>query len=424
MNLFERLGFNAPQASSTARPIGQDELGRTIYRDSTGATYAMGQQPVQRTDAQRNDQALIDAGIFPPDPTDPRAAVNALATSLLSGFTAPGNALRGQPVTLGDVWETAGTAALGSQAMPAPANALRSGGMRSVDPIATRGAQIMDMLKAGRGADVTDAMLDMGDPVQNARLNEWLYSNYDLPMDAGSRAERASGMDTDAFHATRSDVPFQSFRPGARGSTYMASTPQGAEAGAAGQALENYGSDGVKATMPLRVNSNDIEGLTVNRAAYDALPEKITDEATIKAVADDVRRAGLPYWDDAYEAVRFGDEYRYYKRDAPTVRYQDLEAGRNAFGYRLPAYNSGSDAESLARSASRGKQAFLVSDEGGSSIVASPEMPIRSRFARFDPRLAHLRNLSAGAAGAAVLGAQGEDPQAEVINYLRSIGAM
>jgi hypothetical protein len=35
---------------------------------------------------------------------------------------------------------------------------------------------------------------------------------------------------------------------------------------------------------------------------------------------------------------------------------------------------------------------------------------IRSRFARFDPRLAHLKNLSAGAAGlAAIFGVSEED---------------
>jgi hypothetical protein len=264
------------------------------------------------------------------------------------------------------------------------------------DPAADRGAEVMQMLRSGRASEVTEDMLDLGDPVLNARLNDYLFRNYDLPMDEASRMARAG--DTDAFHATRSAENFSQFRPGARGSIYMAATPEGAARGAAGQALEVAASNpisGTVAIMPLRINSSDVRGLTVNQSAYDALPDVLT-ESDVPAMAGRIKEAGLEYWDDAYEAVRFGDEYRYYKRDAPTARYQDLEPGKDAWGYRLGAFNTGSDLGSLARSADMGKKGFMVADEGGSSIVAGIDMPIRSRFARFDPRLAHLRNLSAG----------------------------
>lgn len=48
---------------------------------------------------------------------------------------------------------------------------------------------------------------------------------------------------------------------------------------------------------------------------------------------------------------------------------------------------------------------FMDFQDGGEAwnrVVTDPRN-IRSRFARFDPRLAHLKNLSAGLAGAAVL---------------------
>lgn len=292
-----------------------------------------------------------------------------------------------------------------------------------VDPATERAQDILDLLTSGRASEVTDDMLDLGDPVQNARLNMYLFDNYDLPMDEASRMARAG--DTDAFHATRSTENFSQFRPGARGSIYMASTPEGAAKGAAGQALEVAASNpvsGTTAIMPLRINSDDVRGLTVNQSAYDALPDVLT-EGDVPAMAGRIRGAGLEYWDDAYEAVLFGDEYRYYKRDAPTARYQDLEPGKDAWGYRLGAFNSGSDLDSLERSAEMGKRGFMVADEGGSSIVASPAMPIRSRFARFDPRLAHLRNLSAGLAGTGILApALMQDDQSEIDAFLSENG--
>ena len=58
--------------------------------------------------------------------------------------------------------------------------------------------------------------------------------------------------------------------------------------------------------------------------------------------------------------------------------------------------------------------------EAGSSIVASPSMPIRSRFARFDPRLKHLRNLSAGVGALGLLGISQSDIE-EIEQYLEGI---
>ena len=113
--------------------------------------------------------------------------------------------------------------------------------IRPKPPEVQRGDEILGLLKSGKGDEVTDEMLDMGDPTLNARLNMYLYDNYDLPMDEASRMARAEdgGFDTDAYHATRAKTDFQSFRPGVRGSIYLANSSDGAVRGAAGQALEN-----------------------------------------------------------------------------------------------------------------------------------------------------------------------------------------
>jgi hypothetical protein len=276
---------------------------------------------------------------------------------------------------------------------------------RAVGPAEERGRQIVNMLTSGRAGDITEDMLDLGDPVLNTRLNQYLFENYDLPMDEASRMARAQErFDTDAFHATRAADGFQVFRPGVRGSTYFAATPEQAVRGAVSQSLEFGGQGGnVSAVMPVMVNSQDVQRLGINPEAWSLLPERVVGEDAIRAVQPQIAQTGARYWDDAYEHAMFGDEVRYFRNDPPMISYQDLEPGTDVFGYRLPGFNSGSDVSSLERAAQNGYRGFMVSDEAGSSIVAGPDMPVRSRFARFDPRLAHLRNLSAGVGGLGLL---------------------
>lgn len=355
------------------------------------------------------------------------------SAALLAGYMSPGADMMDAADASRAMWNAdnpldaavAGATMAGAAGMmflPGNYNALREGFQRTVDDIAaaydpalvragvgpvseTPAQAVARLLNEGRAAEVTDELMARVDPQEMWRLYEAGATGADMPMDLASRMARATdmGFDTQAFHATRSSENFDSFRPGARGSTYFAQTPDGAVRGAMGQALETPEvGQSVRAIIPVNVRSDDVRGLTVNKDIFDALPDVITDESTIASIAPAIRNAGLQYWDDAYEAVPFGDGYRYYKRDAPTQAYQDLEPGRDAFGYRLGAYNSGSDQSSLDAAANIGKQGFMVADEAGSSIVASPNMPIRSQFARFDPRLAHLANLSAGIGGVAV----------------------
>lgn len=45
----------------------------------------------------------------------------------------------------------------------------------NLPPAEARGAEVLDLLKSGRASEVTDDMLDLGDPVLNAQLSEYLY---------------------------------------------------------------------------------------------------------------------------------------------------------------------------------------------------------------------------------------------------------
>jgi hypothetical protein len=110
------------------------------------------------------------------------------------------------------------------------ANASKSAGLLSVaSDVSARGDQILNMLKSGRGSEVTDAMLDMGDSVKNTQLNQYLAANYDLPLDEASRLARAREMgfnvDEVQYHGTApsiySDENFSpditAFIPGVKG---------------------------------------------------------------------------------------------------------------------------------------------------------------------------------------------------------------
>lgn len=199
------------------------------------------------------------------------------------------------------------------------------------------------------------------------------------------RAE-AMGFDTDAYHATNKD--FASFKPSWRGSNYLGQSAEGAHRGASFGSLDYYGAkDAANITMPLRLRSGDVKGLSINRTAWDKMPDKILSDDEFRNIvtAERLDELGLKYSDDIYESVYQKDgTFLYYKKDPPEVKYQDLN-GRDVSGDLLGGFNTGTDLKSLENAKKRGKLGFLVSDEAGTSIAFGPEMPIRSRFAAFDP---------------------------------------
>jgi len=185
-----------------------------------------------------------------------------------------------------------------------------------------QGQAVLNLLTSGRASEVTDDMLDMGDPALNARLNEYLWNNYDLPMDEASRMARAGdmGFETPAYHSTDTDigaVDNERLIGGQFWSTDDIDAVNRGEVGAAGRGT----------VIPLQVQQQNPAGWR----EYDQL--------------------GV-----------------------------DELMGRGYDGLRLPE--------------SDGTNTFVTFD---------PEQ-VRSRFARFDPRLSHLRNLSAGVGGLGLLG--------------------
>jgi len=215
--------------------------------------------------------------------------------------------------------------------------------MKAADPAHIRGAEIMDMLKSGRGSEVTDQMLDMGDPALNARLNEYLYKNADIPMDAASRITRAGEMGFDTgkplYHGTGSD--FQAFDSARFGQSDHGSKGRGVYASQNPDVANGY------ATL-VAEQDRQVYPLTYGlRNPYDGeIPMAMYDEGRSVAFTNNLKNLGFD-------------------------------------GVMRPNARKGGEI---------------------TEAVAFNPTNIRSLFARFDPRLSHLKNLSASV-GAGLLGA-------------------
>lgn len=249
------------------------------------------------------------------------------------------------------------------------------GGVGFGDDVASRGAQIMDMLRSGRGADVTDEMLDMGDATANARLNEWLFNNYDLPMDAASRAARAkdAGFRGPTFHATSADIAAidparmdtgMSYGTG-EGAFWTTTQPKTADTYLPG-AYVKEGSGGA--------------------AMGDGVERYYTEGANVIPTMNRLRNADV--WDMGGGGYPTGGVGKYI----------------------TDARRSGSDVVLFQRMKDQGIMGLGSGSADNTSIAAVNPTTVRSRFARFDPRLAHLRNLSAGL-GIPLAAYLGQDPE-------------
>jgi hypothetical protein len=187
---------------------------------------------------------------------------------------------------------------------------------------------VLDLLKAGRGSEVTEEMRAAADPT-------YLYNNYDLPVDEASRMARASdgGFDRQNFyHGTQ--------RGGKR---HFNIYPH-----------DEIDLDGISVTP----DSNEGSWYAQNRPEFN--PSLSNGNPSVIPVrtrgnyADEVDIMDLP-------------------EDMPTA-----DGLSNYDGVDFPMFNE--------------------------RFVFDPTN-IRSRYALFDPRLKHLKNLSAGVGGLGLLGA-------------------
>jgi GNAT superfamily N-acetyltransferase len=304
------------------------------------------------------------------------------------------------PARLKGFYESLGFQGTGETANIAGDPIMRMDLPQRTDAAAQQGSEIINLLRSGRAGEVTEQMLDMGDPVLNARLSEYLYSNYDLPMDAASRMGRATEMGAiDEYHGTTTggDMRYPSSRYGfgsrersgffTSDSPYMAST----------YADPLYGSvlPMMNATPPSGLSLLDAGGEIWSQIPGDTIVRRGADEFPVSSYAQGGADVGGVYSTNqiARGANLEGDG---------GVRFENLIDR----GMHIPRLRD--DPSLMIEFQSRASQPSTVT-------TRQDTRGMRSRFARFDPRLSHLRDLNAALAAGVPLGLlamqPGQEPQ-------------
>lgn len=266
-------------------------------------------------------------------------------------------------------WET--------QDVPDGGQIVRSGGgvqaSTNITPAQQQAQEVLDLIGQGRASEVTDDMMAAADDM-------YLAQNYDLPLDEASRMQRARemGFNEDALHGTLTGVDFQGFRgPRQSGrwkeSYFAPNTKDGAKL------TQQFSSGDQGRVFPVMIKGDDV--LDTGRS----LPER---ERFLDILDDNNLRA-------------------------------DWEMGHNGGGFRpsgRPGWGNSSAIEAVGRESPAGMR-LHERDWVESTAVFDPTQ-VRSRFARFDPRLSHLRNLSAGVGGVGLLSALTPQEEEEMRRYL------
>jgi hypothetical protein len=119
-------------AGDQDRLVGYDELGNAVMETVLGERYIP--NPMASRAGMTMDEFWQQSNNLRQPQRDPTTPVNAMANvagMLTNGVRTPYRALMGQPVTYGDLWDTAGTAVLGGSAMPKPAGAMGANSFRA-----------------------------------------------------------------------------------------------------------------------------------------------------------------------------------------------------------------------------------------------------------------------------------------------------
>ena len=243
------------------------------------------------------------------------------------------------------------------------------------------------MLREGRAADVTDDMMARVDPQEMHRLYESGATGRAMPMDEASRMGRARdmGFDTDAYKGmgAYSGGPVRDWR-----GNIVESRPL--------QEIQEIRSPGTYTGHPVAGFFSDDANVASRFQSW------MEDGGAVYPVRLNMGGA---------DAIDMG--------------------GQRAAAAQFEAFADPASFERFRRAVGQqeGSGAILrnTSDEANVFVPKHPAQ-VRSRFARFDPRLSHLANLSAAGAGVATAGALASQPEegnwTQVRDYLREGGRL
>lgn len=242
--------------------------------------------------------------------------------------------------------------------------------------------EVADLLASGRADEVTDEMLGKLTPNDNMELFELYQSGatgMDLPMDEASRMARAEAMfPREGYHGTNADIK------GFQGNVFSSDNPTLASTYARGSADAQI--------YPLRLGSKlgdtVVEGGGVNWNQLN--PDEIykTDPAVAEWLGYDEISDGVG------RVSTRGVERAAMREGRSGVQFKDINdigPGFNSNQFKNLGYTKEQE-RALQKQYMENLSKPLNVD-----VRLSPNL-VRSKFARFDPRLSNLKNLSAAIA--------------------------
>ena len=265
--------------------------------------------------------------------------------------------------------------------------------------------QVLEMRAAGRAGDVTEEMMTAADP-------QYMFYNTPLPMDEASRMARGAEM---GFNLEAS-----LYRGDARPDLTEFDTGQFAREGIG---VTSSTSPNVAATYMTGDNPAmySIVSSANNPLSLDATGRNWTgipaDAATNKGLLSEI----LPpenYLDEenladflSGTAVDWGDGT---ETSMAITNTNDVSRAAQAAGFDEVRF------QNIVDRGGAGRFHTGPANDPHTTVMTSNPTNIRSRFARFDPAFAHLRNLSAGVGGLGILSAMQDeqDRENEIRQYL------
>lgn len=356
--------FSLPIGANPANDqrVGVDELGNPTYRTIRGQQYTTRQtyRPQRETEPGSFARMRESVGNLVRGATD----------AFVSGVTAPARAARGEPVTYGDAFETAGMAQLGGAAMPAPRGSLRT--------FAGRNAANADLDGLARAQRLAADGADRG--------SIWNDTGWFQGVDGQWRWE----IDDSGFRVAENAMNRVN-ADGTYGSNFGSIFPHREVLGAYADSNPFWG-------------DVDLSLSTSPRGQY------LGDTDAIRVFADspeDFRSIGLH---EIQHAVQSREGF--VRGSSPTL---ELALSRNPTSYD-EAYDAYRRAAGEVEARNVQTRANFTPDQrratppwetmdvpeadqiiryGSGSQASIDPNQVRSRFARFDPRLSHLANLNA-----------------------------
>jgi hypothetical protein len=185
-----------------------------------------------------------------------------------------------------------------------------------------------------------------------------------------------------AYHVSPND--FDVFRPSEfRGSSFFASTPERAKAGAGAGANEMIMETATELPQKnLKTYEVDIDPTKISGLHYTPSEKKWFESLPKTIIGDDPLEAAMknrpnPYisWDDLYNVRKIGDKLYAYDKvsKTPNITYEEaIRKNRDVYGQQFAHYSPGADEAKAAKITSeKGMGGYLVNDEAGLSIAVN-----------------------------------------------------